>query len=91
MSQDEETKLDKWSKEVPEVKNYITALSDARNLMRKELERLQAEQNAKVAAAQKKAAAAAKDEAAPGIPLGFNPIRCPVSSRAQQCKVSRSP
>lgn len=75
MSQDEETRLEKWSKEVPEVKNYIAALSDARNLMRKELDRLQAEQKAKLAASLKKKAAAAKEEAAPGIPLGFNPIR----------------
>ncbi|CAL8467730.1 g7268 [Coccomyxa elongata] len=72
---DEERKLEKWSKEVPEVKNYIAALSDARNLMRKELDRLQAEQKAKIAASLKKKAAAAKEEAAPGIPLGFNSIR----------------
>lgn len=74
--QDEEAKLEKWANEVPEVKNYISALSDARNLMRKELDRLIAEQKAKSLAALKKAAAAAKEEAAPGISLGFNPIRC---------------
>ena len=43
--------------------------------MRKEHTRLQAEQAASLAAAEKKAAASAKEEAAPGIPLGFNPIR----------------
>ena len=57
------------------MKNYIAALSDARNLMRKELDRLQAEQKTKLAASLKKKAAAAKEEAAPGVPLGFNPIR----------------
>ena len=43
--------------------------------MRKEHSRLQAEQAANIAAAEKKAAALAREEAAPGIPLGFNPIR----------------
>ena len=43
--------------------------------MRKEHSRLQGEQAANIAAAEKKAAALAREEAAPGIPLGFNPIR----------------
>ncbi len=43
--------------------------------MRKEHSRLLAEQAAKVVAAEKRSAALAREEAAPGIPLGFNPIR----------------
>ncbi len=74
--------MDKWLMEEPEVKAYISALSDARNLMRKEHARLLAEQNIKAVAAAKRAAARAKEEAAPGIPLGFNPIRCNVILRA---------
>lgn len=50
-------------------------MGDSRNIMRKEHSRLQAEQAANIAAAEKKAAALAREEAAPGIPLGFNPIR----------------
>lgn len=73
--QEEQKRLDKWLLEEPEVKAYISALSDARNLMRKEHGRLLAEQNAKAAASAKRAAARAKEEAAPGVPLGFNPIR----------------
>lgn len=77
--QDEATRLAKWSKEETQVKDYIKALGDSRNIMRKEHARLQAEQLASLAAAEKKAAALAREEAAPGIPLGFNPIRsaCP--------------
>ena len=57
-----------------QVKSYIAALSDARNLMRKELGRLQAEQAAKAAAAEQRRTAHA-EYAAPGVPLGFNPVR----------------
>ena len=73
--QDEATRLAEWSKEETQVKDYIKALADSRNIMRKEHTRLQAEQAASLAAAERKAAALAKEEAAPGIPLGFNPIR----------------
>ena len=76
ISQDEATRLTDWSKEEAQVKDYIKALADSRNIMRKEHARLQAEQAANIAAAERKAAALAKEEAAPGIPLGFNPIRC---------------
>ena len=75
-SQDEAVRLTDWSKEEAQVKDYIKALADSRNIMRKEHARLQAEQAASIAAAERKAAALAKEEAAPGIPLGFNPIRC---------------
>ena len=75
-SQDEAVRLTDWSKEEAQVKDYIKALADSRNIMRKEHARLQAEQAANIAAAERKATALAKEEAAPGIPLGFNPIRC---------------
>ena len=79
-SQDEAMRLTDWSKEEAQVKDYIKALADSRNIMRKEHARLQAAQAANIAAAERKAAALAKEEAAPGIPLGFNPIRCALSS-----------
>ena len=75
-SQDEAVRLTDWSKEEAQVKDYIRALADSRNIMRKEHARLQAEQAANIAAAERKAAELAREEAAPGIPLGFNPIRC---------------
>ena len=73
--QDEAARLAEWAKEEAQVKDYIKGLADSRNIMRKEHTRLQAEQAASLAAAERKAAALAKEEAAPGIPLGFNPIR----------------
>ena len=82
-SQDEAVRLTEWSKEEAQVKDYIKALADSRNIMRKEHSRLQAEQAANIAAAERRAAAVAKEEAAPGIPLGFNPIRCALSSCTQ--------
>ena len=76
-------RLTDWSKEEAQVKDYIKALADSRNIMRKEHSRLQAEQAANIAEAERKAAALAKEEAAPGIPLGFNPIRCALFSRTR--------
>ena len=68
-----------------QVKNYIAALSDARNLMRKEHGRLQAEQAAKAAAATK--AAASSEYAAPGVPLGFNPVRWTPTHSEHGCPI----